>query len=83
VIGVVAFLKELYCVPNYYGKQKYQTSAMCNYIAKQKKMLKTSKYEKIESLLIERLKQKQALYVPIEGQVSRQKAEEITLKQNT
>jgi hypothetical protein len=47
-----------------------------------RKKLKTSKYEKMESVLLERFRQKQALNIQIQGPVLRQKAEEIALKLN-
>jgi hypothetical protein len=47
-----------------------------------RKKLKTSKYEKIESVLLEWFRQKLALNIPIQGPVLRQKAEEITSKLN-
>jgi hypothetical protein len=61
--------------------KKTRTSAKSNYSAKQK--LKTSKYEKTESVLLEWFRQKWVLYTPIQGPTLRQKAEEITLRLNT
>jgi hypothetical protein len=47
-----------------------------------RKRLKTSKYEKMESVLLEWFWQKLALYIPIQAPVLRQEAEEIALKLN-
>jgi hypothetical protein len=47
-----------------------------------KKMLKASKCEKTESVLLKLIRQKLALYIPSQGPVFNQKAEEMILKLN-
>jgi hypothetical protein len=56
---------------------------MCTYIAKRKKILQTSRYERTESVLLEWFQQKWTLNIPIQGQMFKDKAEEIVLKLNT
>jgi hypothetical protein len=55
---------------------------MCNDPARQKKMLKAYKCEITESVLLKWIRQKQALYIPIQCLMFSQKAEETTLKLN-
>ena len=47
-----------------------------------RKKLKTSKYEKIEGVLLEWFTQKRALNIPIQGPLLKQKADEIALQLN-
>jgi hypothetical protein len=57
---------------------------MHTYSAKQKK-LQTSRYERTESVLLEWFKQKLTLYIyiSVQGQMFKDKAEETVLKLNT
>jgi hypothetical protein len=45
-----------------------------------RKKLRTSKYKKTQSVVLEWFRLQQGLYTPIKGPISRQKAEEIALK---
>lgn len=56
---------------------------MCTNTAKQKKILRTSRYERTESVLLEWFQQKWTLYRPVQGPMFKDKAEEIVLKLNT
>jgi hypothetical protein len=47
-----------------------------------RKILKASKCEKTELVLLKWIRQKWTLYIPIQGPVFNQKAEEMTLKLN-
>jgi hypothetical protein len=58
----------------YYGEQELQ---QCVRTKPNRKKLQTSRYERTESVLLEWFKWKWTLYIPIQGQIFKDKAEEI------
>jgi hypothetical protein len=52
-------------------------------LSEREKKLQTSRDERTESVLLEWFEQKWTLYIPIQGQMFKVKAEEIVLKLNT